>query len=129
MEEPNKDGGGTAPTTAELQGDFARLLALLLSNDEINMDSLNSEVERFISIYDPLRKNEAWMAQNSEIVASTYLVSVLVDRFDLFHPKQFLQLLLFCASICTLHYQPVALSQGHFGIGSCASEKCLENCT
>jgi hypothetical protein len=101
MEEPIKAGSGQAPTVTELQADLARLLALLLSNEEINQDVLNGEVERFVSIYDPLRKNEVWMSQHSAVVASTYLVSVLVDRFELFTSKHFLQLLLFCASICT----------------------------
>jgi len=101
MEEPIKAGSGPAPTVAELQADLARLLALLLSNEEANPETFNKEVNRFISIYDPLRQNEVWMSQHSAVVASTYLVSVLIDRFELFQPKQFLQLLHFCASICT----------------------------
>lgn len=102
MEEPDKAGSGTAPTLAELQADLARILSLLLSNEEVNRATLATEVDRFIKIYDPLRKNEVWVQEFSAVIASTYLVSVLVDRFDLFEPKPFLQLLHFCASICTL---------------------------
>lgn len=102
MEDPQQSGNGaTAPTAPELQADLGRLLNMLLSNDNVNSDALHGEVERFISIYDPLRNNEAWITQHSNMVASTYLVSVLVDRFDLFEPKHFMRLLLFCASLCT----------------------------
>lgn len=99
MEEPA--GLESTPGLQELQADLARILSLLLSNEEVNRNTLAEEVHRFIEIYDPLRKNEVWMQQFSSVVASTYLVSVLVDRFEFFEPKPFLQMLLFCASFCT----------------------------
>ena len=102
MEDPPKtEVAGAPPTSNELQADLARLLALLLNNDDITSDNLHKEVDHFLSVYLPLRHNEVWISQHSQIVASTYIVSVLVDRFDLFEPMQFLQLLLFCASVCT----------------------------
>lgn len=98
---------GPTPGLQELQADLARILSLLLSNEEVNRSTLATEVQKFIEVYDPLRKNEVWMQQFSHVVASTYLVSVLVDRFEFFDSKPFLQLLLFCASFCT-YYAPCA---------------------
>lgn len=101
MEEPDQAQVTAGPGLQELQADLARILSLLLSNEEVDRSALSTEVQRFLEIYYPLRKNEEWMQQFSSVVASTYLVSVLVDRFDFFEPKSFLQMLHFCASFCT----------------------------
>lgn len=105
MEEPDQAPVTAGPGLPELQADLARILSLLLSNEEVDRSTLATEVQRFLEIYYPLRKNEDWMQQFSHVVASTYLVSVLVDRFDFFEPKPFLQMLHFCASFCT--YSPL----------------------
>ena len=101
MEEPIKPGTEQGPESPDFNADLAHILSLLLTHDEITPDALNSQVERFIATYEPYRNNEAWIAQKSKVFMTSYLVSVLVDRFELLWPKNFLQLLLMCASICT----------------------------
>lgn len=101
MEEPIKPGTEQGRESPDFNAHLAHILSLLLTHDEVTPEALNSEVERFIAIYEPYRKNEAWIMQKSKIFMTSYLVSVLVDRFELLWPKNFLQLLLMCASICT----------------------------
>lgn len=94
------------PTVAELETDLEHLLTPLLSNEVPNPSIINSAVDKFLSIYDPLRTNEVWMSQHSSILGSTKLVYALVCHYEVFQAKQFLRLLHFCASLST---QDVAL--------------------
>lgn len=106
MEEPIKPDAEQRQESPDFNADLSHILSLLLTHDEIAPEALNLEVERFIAIYEPYRTDEAWIQQKSKVLVVSYLVSVLVDRFELLWPKNFLHLLLFCASICTC-YIPV----------------------